>query len=371
MCCREGVDKAKPPKSSFVSTASLVNSSQLLVHAGENEREATAKKSAPPSALKNKQGAEIETINLASGQTLGRYDEKPPKAFESLNCLHGNVIKGRTAPAAIKKQPSFNYVQGGQPQSLSFNEYASAETSSDKPSSDYDAGCTGDLPSPSALLGKPSENLDPPSGHASTGYGSILSDDLPSPSALVRQNDAATGNYHDKARLKMFDISPFNDDDSEIEAAMIGLSDAVTMQEDSQIKAAAGQMSSQADAFRKRLPPLDESTPKLYHGPAVKEVESSGTSRLFFSTESPEKVVELGQKRKVGASDEAENLSHSAPVPKRPKVSDGYDQAPRPSSSTEGPILPSTAIVKPGQPAWVYEFDPAFIAEWQDIVDFV
>ena len=353
MCCREGVDKApKAPKTSFVFAASLVDSSHLLGHIGNNGRVATVKKPAAPSVLRNGQEAEIETVDLTSGQTFGRYERTPPKAFKSLNRLHENVTRGR--------KPSFDYMERGQPQISFLNRDASGETSSDKPSTDYDADWMGDLPSPSALLGKQREKVGPLPKHTSTDDGG----------SWRRQNDAAPGNYPGRKSPEDLDSPQANNDVSEIEAAIVGLYDSVTMQHGSQVQAATSQTSSQADAYPNWSPPPDESAPKLYHCPTITG-ESSGTSRLFLSADSPEKTAELRQKRKAGVSDQAEDLSQLEPIPKWPRVSHEHDQPPRSSSSAQRQTLPPTPIIKPGQPAWVYEFDAAFVAEWQDIVDFV
>lgn len=368
MCCREGVDKApKAPKRSF---GSVVDSSHLSRHKGEIGRTAAVKKPGGPRVSKNQQEMEIETVDLANRQTLGDYKKMPPKAFRSLDRLHESVNKGRTAPVAIKKQPCFDYAKGGQPRISFLNEDVSAENPNDSPSTDYDADWMGDLPSPSALLGKPREKANPLPKNTSTVYDSNCSDGLPSHSAPIGQTDSASGTHPDSDSLEAFDLSQFNDDGSDLEAAMIGLSDSVTMKENSQVQAATGQTISQAEAFTQSSPPPDEPTPKIYHGPTF-EAESSGMSKLFLSTESPEKVSEQRQKRKTAVSDQVEDLFHSAPVPKRPKVSDGDDKAARSSSSAENQAKPAGPILKAGMPAWVYEMDPEFVAEWQDIVDFV
>lgn len=374
MCCREGVDKApKAPKGALVSAASLDDLSHPSGHRINLGCMTTVKRSGAPSVPGNEQMAEKEIVDLASGQGLRRSEKPPPKAFRGLNYLHENVTTGSNTPVAMKQQPSFDYMKGKQPKTSFSKSSFNAETSSDKPSTDYDAGWMGDLPSPSALLGKPCEKIGSLPEHTSTDEGSSWPDGLPSPSTPIRQNDAATGGYPDRSSLEGPDLSHFNDDESEIEAAMVGLSDSVTMQ-DSEVQAAAGQTSSQADAYLDRSPSLKESGPKLYRCPSI-EWRSSCTSRLFLSTDSPEKVAELGQKRKAGVTDQidqVEDLSESAPVPKRPRASNERGQPPRGSSSAERQTpSPTTAIVKSGLPAWVYDFDAGFIAEWQDIVDFI
>ena len=369
MCCREGVDKApKAPKTSSVSTASLIDSSHLSGPTGRKRRGANTKNSLSHSAPKNKHEA-IEMIDLAGGQAAVRSDKTLPKAFRSLNSLHENVTKGRTAAMEVERSP-IDREKGSQLQTSPLSKDASPEISSEKSSTDYDTGWMGELPSPSVLLRKSCEELGPSPEHISPDHVGSWPDDFPPLSAPISPNDAATGVCGDSISLEGFDTTVFSEHDSEIEAAMVGLSDSVSMQEDPQVQVATGQTRLQADGFQHRSLPPDDSTHRPNLCPTAK-VHSPGTSRLFFSTESPEKEAELGQKRKAGVSDEAESLSQSAPVPKRLRVSDGSDQAQRPSSNAARQPLPLTAVVKPGQPAWVYEIDPAFIAEWQDIVDFV
>ena len=369
MCCREGVDKApKAPKGSFISAASLVDSSNLLGLGGKNERVGTAKKCAATSVPKNDHDAEIETVDLASSPALGGYKKILPKAFRSLNRLHDNVTKRRSAAVAIKRHPPFDNTKGGQPQISFVNKDDSAEKSNDEPSTEYDADWMDDLPSPSALLSNPLEKPDPLPEHASTDYEKGWPD-FSSPSALIRQDDTSARTYPDTDWLEDVNLSQFDEDESDLEAAMVGLSDSVIMQKEVHVQPATRQTSSQAKQKSRWYSPPGELTPKTCHRPTVQR-ESSSTSGMFFSTDSSEKVEKTAQKRKEAVRDEAEDLSQSAPVPKRPRVS--YEGgAPEDMSSAEEPAKAASSIIKAGLPAWVYEFDPAFIAEWQDIVDFV
>ena len=198
LCCREGVDKArKAPKGSFISAASSVNS-LLSGHKGKNGCVAITKKSTAPSVSISESEAEIEIVDLASRQTFGAYEKTPLKAFRSLNRLHDNVTKGRSAPVAIKKQrPSFDYMKRGQPQISFLNKDASAGKLSAKSSIDNDADWMGELPSPSALLEKPRETPGPLRDHTSTEYGSSWPNGLSSPFALIRQNDVGAENHPD------------------------------------------------------------------------------------------------------------------------------------------------------------------------------
>ena len=66
-----------------------------------------------------------------------------------------------------------------------------------------------------------------------------------------------------------------------------------------------------------------------------------------------------------------EEVMLSAPVPKKAKTNNEPNQAVQPSSDAEDKAETVAPVIKGGQPAWVYEFDPAFIAEYQDFVEFV
>ena len=371
MCCREGIDKApKAPKSSFISAASMVDTSHLSGHVSKNGREATAKQVAALSVLGIKREVEIEMVDLTNGQKLKRFDKLPSKTFRSLDILPENVTNGKTTRTAIKKQPSLDYREGETPETPFLKTNAGTEISSDKPSTNYDADWMGELPSPSVLLRKPRGKVDSLAGHISTDCIKSQFNNLRSPSTPICDNDTAHVVYHEKHLLEGLGLSQFNDDESEIEAAMVGLSDSVAMEETAQVQAAADLLNPQLNTCPNPALPPNKSTTKVYFDPAT-EGKSSCTSALFFSTDSPEKVVELGKKRKADVGDGVVNSSELAPVAKRAKTIDEPDQPPRRSSSVESQRLAATPIVKPGQPAWVYEFDARFIAEWQDVVDFV
>ena len=365
MCCREGVDKEpKAPKNSFVSATSLFDSRHFSGNKSKNGQAASAKKSATPSAKNPEHEAVTEEVGLKSRQTLGICEKTPLKALRSLNRLHDNVTKGSMAPVAIKKQICYDFTQRRQPE-ISFTEDASAGQPSDNPSTDYDVDWMNDLPSPSALLGKPLENPSCIPEHTLVDNGRSWPNGLPSPFDLVCQNDATIGNHADNDSLEDFNLSQLSDEASDVKAAMIGLSDSVSMQQ-----TAACQMSSQAEAFPDMLPPPSQHTPKLYHSHSF-AADVSGTSKLFLSTDSPEKVEEQAHKRKAAAVDQNEDLSPPSRVTKRTKGGDERGQTRRQSPGTETETNTPGPIVKAGQPAWVYELDPAFITEWQDIVEFV
>ena len=366
MCCREGVDKApKAPKNSIVPATSLVDSRQFSGNMSKNGRAATVKKPAAPSVQKPEHKAVTEAVDPKSRQTLGNHDKTPLKALRSLNRLHDNVTKGSVAPVAIKKQPCYEFTQRRQPEIPFLDKDASAGQSSDNLSTDYDVDWMNDLPSPSALLGKPPENPSCVPEHTWVDHGRSSPNGLPSPFGLICQNGATIESHAENDSLEDLNLSQLSDEVSDVEAALIGLSDSVSMQQ-----TAACHMSSQAEAFPDMLPPPNQHTPKLHHSHTF-AAETSGTSKLFLSTDSPEKVEEQAHKRKAAVVDQNEDLFPPSRVQKRTKGGDERSQTRRPSPGTEKEANTPGPIVKAGQPAWVYDFDPAFIAEWQDIVEFV
>ena len=326
-------------------------------------------KSTDPLTPENEKEVEVETVDLASSQTPSNHEKKSPKAFGNLNRLHEKVTKGRSVPVvAIKKQPLSHYGKGREPLIPFINKDASAETPGDYMSIENDASWMDELPSPSTFFGKPYEKFGSIPEHTSTDYGSSWPGVLPSSFALTYQNDVATGSCRDNNTPEGFDLSLSNHGELEIEAAMVGPSDSVTMQEDSQVPAATSQMSSQADAFQDWSPHPGVSTPKLCNHSGVME-KSSGTSRLFMWTDSPERAENLGGKRKASVSDEGDDVFQSAPMPKRRAV--GNEGGEARGSKAERQSVARRTSVKSGQPRWVYDLDPGLIAEWQDIVEFV
>ena len=373
LCCREGVDKApKAPKGSFVSVASFVDTSSLSTKAGLNKPLPMKK---PLIASKTPRiDQDIKMVDLASRRDPDQYVKNAPREFKKLHQLHEKVTKGSSTPVIARKKPTFDFEAWDQPKLSFLDKAAAAKGSSDKPSTDYDDDWMDSLPSPSALLGKQAKRREKesPPHEKSTDYGNSWQDGLPSPSANLYQNDAAIEAYHETDSLEEFDISLFNDNQADIEDALVGFSDSVAMHEDSQAEATA----TLTDLHSDEITPdeaiaLDGGAPNNFERPtnrAETSAKSHASSKLFLSTDSPDQPVEPWQKRKAAALLEPQDLSLSAPVPKRSKVIEGADQALQSSSSAENKALPA---VPTGQPAWVSDFDPAFIAEWQDFVEFV
>lgn len=320
----------------------------------------------------------IETIDLTNRQVSRAHEKNVPRELIKLNQLHDRTTKGRSATVNPQKKPSFDYTKGERPRLSFLVENSVSGLSSDKGSMGCDEDWIGGLPSPFALSGKQKDESSPFRQEISTNYGSSWHDGLPSPSVILRQDDQVSPVHVDSDSLEDFDLSQFNDDKSDVEAVMVGLSDSLNIQEASRAEGANTQTGLEKDD---EAATLDTDNPN----DLPFNIEHTGTSalqpgllatsdavgqeeKLFFSTDSPEKLVKPKGKREAPGAEEG---YHSAPVPKRPRAMGRGDKTLLPSSSIENRISPPVARIKEGQPAWVYEFDPALIAEWQDIVEFV
>ncbi|KAL6717498.1 ATP-dependent DNA helicase MER3 [Lecanora helva] len=349
MCCREGVDKVpKPPKNAFVSAASLVDVSSVSERTGRNLHIQPITKRKP---------TEVETLDLAGESSTEHRHNKAPRGLKSLERLHNSVVKCPPPPMIAKKKPL--YTSATQSHLVSQSNESTCE-SSDRPSTDYDGEWMVSLPSPSTLLGNHGTAEKPGQGQA----GGDKEAGLMSAPALVSQEASATRSDWDTDSFEDFDPSRFNDDNekSDIEAALVGLSDSVIMHDNSQNQSARID-TQEEETVLNELPTNRDNASKCEPKPMLNTFNSS--SKLFLSTDSPEKQ----QTRFVEA--ETMEFPSSPPVLKKPRISSPMDTALQPSVNRDNETTRQGPTIKPGQPAWVYDFDPAFIAEFQDFVDFV
>lgn len=357
-----------------MSAASLVDTFTIPTKSGLNKPLLMTKSSITSKPSGN--GHAIEMVDLASRRDPEEFAKNAPREFRKLHELHEKVTNGGFTTVLPRKKPMSDFKAGEQPRTISHDKAAAARESSDKPSTDYEDDWMDSLPSPSALLDKQVKRREePPPYEKSTDYGSSWQDGLPFPSADIHQNDAAIENHAETYSLEDFDLSQFNDDQADIEDALVGFSDSVAMHEHSQAEGVAGTTTLHSDEVI-----ADEDITQDNHAPTIPTWSTNratasrkprSSSKLFLSTDSPEKQNEPPQKRKIAVALEANASVSPAPVSKKPKTDDEINHTLQTSSSAENKAAPSVPVIKPGQPAWVYEFDAAFIAEWQDLVDFV
>ena len=403
LCCREGVDKApKPPKNSIVSARSLVGPSSLTPKTAPGKVLASRVRNPNPKNPGPDNAAKIEAVDLTNERD--RYAKDRTTGFRKLNQLHEKVTKGSSTPSIPRAKPTSDFHGWDQTRISFLKRAAASEDSNDRPSNDYDdnrignspadddwmrvlpadgnwmtghpsddnqmdglaidSNWTGDLPSASVL--SPSQDRHHALSHndKSTDYGSDWQDDLPSLSALLGGNTPMDetpykGNPPQDLGLPQSDM-----DYADLEDAMIGLSHSLAIRDDSQAEATSTATNIQSEDQIYTFPeqPIQGSE-------ASEKSHASVESSIF--TNDPYESIESPRKRKVLFDSEEEEVMLSAPVSKKAKASNDTNQAVQPSSNAENKAETAGPVIKPGQPAWVYEFDPAFIAEYQDFVEFV
>lgn len=379
LCCREGVDRApKPPKNSFVPASSILDASRMTQ--GSMNRHLPVRKTPLTNrATKIGLASDIEELDLAglSSDPSG-ISKSGPRESQRPQQLDYTVYTGRSNPVVPRGNPSTDYGKGEQ-LTLSLANTVKAAGSSDRPSTDYDDDWLSGLASPSTSLTKGKQAIESCPKQGPNGHSSIWEDGPPRLSKFKFPSEVHNETNIDSDDLEGFHLSQFSNELSDVEVAMIGLSDSVTIQEDLQNRAAYD-CSTATHARENKDDELyqdDASSPRLF-GPSKIHAERSrrfnATSRHekpCLPTDSPENVSILAEKRTADASVAVEESSRQEPAPKRQRTSGHGDQALHPTSSAEDKAGITPPVIKPGQPAWVYDFDPAFIAEYQDIVDFV
>ena len=347
MCCRDGLDKPpKAPKNSSVPASTVVATSNLPPKGStaQSRLELPFKK-----AVTKVPKGKIDKIDLTTEDEPPGFAKKTPRHVENLQKLHQDVVKVLSAPVMLQKKPSHDFSNGGQLQ-LSFLKGNNATSSDPKASTDYSDDWLEELPSPSELLEHTKKGdtaheglLNKSNKTVAEGAGAINEDTL------------------DTNSLEEFDLSQFDDDHCDMEAAMVGLSDSIIMQENLQspIRHAS---TVESDYVGTVTADLDTMLSR----------RSSKAAEPFLSTDSPEKTLPtIPGKRSMKEVLGDEDFFHIGPMQKRQKHDTEVNSALQPSTNAEDQQAAPAPVINPGQPGWVYDFDPAFIAEYQDIVDFV
>ena len=392
LCCREGVDKApKGLNKHFVSAASMVNMSSIATKSASDVTLPITKKDAKAKSSHIGNVGEIVAVDLTDQGVdhAGRKIREPT----NLNKLHESITEFSPAPEIPQRRPTTNLRHWDQSKISLLSKATATRSTSDYPPTDYNDDRMGGLPddddlisdshlSDSRIDGLP-HNSDGTGGLTSTSvlsiaqesnqkasyqdrltdYGSDWQDDLPSLSALLDNKVPMDDDVHETDPLEDYDLLQSNNNRAELEDAMIGSSESVARQEYSQVH----------DATSSTKLQHNDTGPILFNRPidATATAERSDISEVsFLSIDSPEKTTRPPQKRTSSLALGAEEAAVSNPA-KRSKISKDGDRALRASSNAENQEKPAVPVIKPGQPAWVYDFDPSFIAEYQDFVEFV
>ena len=349
LCCREGVEKApKPPKLSNTCIHSPAYSGTKDLHL---EPLPTSKN---PKLQIGRDSNPTQKIDLSKCRNTDEYAKTGPRDYRKLHQLHNSVNKKPPVPTITKSKSSFSHAKGEHPNIPFLYPEVEGLQPTDKSSSDYDDEWMDDLPSLSAVLNKQRE-----------GSGLLSSKEAHQNSDLtLERNDS---DYEDCFTLS--DIIDFNRN-----------SMAQPDYQEAQSRNAKG------NEYDKEVLPVSMQSANPFQNESQKPIVKSD-ERLFCSTDSPEKFVpsisrqaEMLSPRKLCVVEKRVSnapLEHDLPpgnlhFPKRPKTS---DQSPnitatsfQPQPNSKGAAAQNSECQRP---AWVDEFDPEFIAEYADIVEFI
>ncbi|KAL8851700.1 MAG: hypothetical protein Q9221_003431 [Calogaya cf. arnoldii] len=339
-----GVDKPpKAPKKSTAKNTSAEEPQTKTISSGHPKQDNVQSKLHMGKSTSPNRGKGIETVDLAYKKDANEYAKVAPRAYKSLHQLHEKVNKDNRTPVLTDIKPSFSYKKGEQPSFSFLSQTASSSKRKEEPSSDYDSGFLDDLPSPSAFIrtsNKAKDDVgrqDVARNNTDEDHGTFVLQHHELGENIGCPEDAQIeeGSYVDPAVFA----------DTEYEEAMesLGSGDYV-----------------QASHY------FQGSQPKMVGDRAPHH-------KLFLSTDSPVKPSSPIEKRRSSERSDAELAEDDAiHKQKKQKVDNASDPAPlRPSSSKGNQDSNSAPAIKAGYPAWVYEFDPAFIAEWEPYAEFV
>lgn len=339
LCCHEGTDKPpKPPKKATLTAP-------LREDLGSKPQSKSApKQSAVPIGLQTSKAngpkirKEVETVNLAHTEKTNEYAKVAPRAYRSLHQLHEKTNSSSKPSIASNTKPTFSYKRGEQPTFTFLSQKSDSKKGDEQPSSDYESGWMDDLPSPSALIQACNGAEEPVESIAEE-----REELLPDVGVLSAQNDeAGIGDFVENQQTML--CSGMGSGDNEYEEAMANLGSEDLLEV--------------SQYFTKRR--------------ADRTLDEPSHSKLFMSTDSPEKPA-TPVKRKPSHSPPCEpGDCPSVSKAKKTKVYTTTDpHILQPSSSKENEVSTPVTTVEPGHSDWVYEFDPAFIAEWEPYVVFV
>ena len=207
MCCRDGLHK--PPKRPVKKLVTSVdtNTKPCLTKSLRREARDKTRIKLQLSSSKSKSSVKVEHLDLT--QKKDDYVVDTPQDYRTLHQLHVSVQKKAlpSVSAVMHGKPAYTYAKGDEPK-LSF--LASTQEDDQKPasSSDYGNDWINDLPSPSNFP--------------------IFAQ--PTPEARISSNTVhkfeALGKKAEDMDIENYRDSNFGDDDSVLDAAMVGLADS-------------------------------------------------------------------------------------------------------------------------------------------------
>lgn len=335
LCCREGVEKApKAPKKAPVPAGLTGKVSAGFRDKPENQPSKPKQKQQSLLSRRPGNARENEALNLS--QPVDTRTTYNPRTQGS---LQDSLGRNKLSPL-ITTQGRLHLKDVERATSASHQSHES----SIKPSTAYSGDWANELPSLSHILQHDSED------DQNVTIDFRVDESPPRPKAQKVTNDEQ---HMTEKPMQVHEASAdvISSQDGrttyDIEDALVGLSDSITMQ-------------------RKSPKDTEECPPPVRYRPS----RFDNSEKLFLSTDSPEKHPERKETH-PGSNGDPHTSELSLPV---------VDARTNTSEIEYGSALPDehvrkeevdVPIIKPGQPSWVYEFDPAFIAEYQDYVEFV
>ncbi|KAL8776306.1 MAG: hypothetical protein Q9194_003238 [Teloschistes cf. exilis] len=338
LCCHEGVDKPpKPPKKS-------ANASTKEDTSFKSQSKSATKQSSLSGAKQDgkfnvpRAAKSVETVDLSNKRDTDAYAKVVPRAYRSLHRLHEKTNSSSNASMASNTKPTFSYKKGEQPSFSFLSQLVEADDKDEDPSSDYGAGWMDDLPSPSALI--------------QTSHG-------------MRNNSKESVKDNDSLGCEDSYLGLQGNDDDMMEGSSKNQAFVNDSHEDLSTVFVKGTEENMGS-----LGPEEAFQVSQYFNkrPAGHNTTEEDNSKLFMSTDSPEKPSSPPIKRKTF---EAQSLRMGEADSDRASKRIKHDEAPEPATNDGNEAAISAPTIKPGHPDWVYEFDPAFVAEWEPYVEFV
>ena len=326
LCCREGVDKKpKPPKNAFVPASSLIDPKDVPTNAPKRGNGIHVLKS-KPSVLVSMHGGNKATINRNGDNELRKGPQPDDRNLE----MQGQIAETKSFAGAKDSEVSRKGVQ-----KLYFN----IPSHTDR----QDAG----------LL-------------ISTSEGDEWADGLPPIEEFLAIDDAESSLQNNNSLGHHFsaEISPDADDrkrnGKNPRSPNVLLSDARELIEAEDLCDVEEALIGLGDSISVRETSWSESREK-----------QNQADKLFFSTDSPEKYPVHQPKRKASSGTTQSPVVESQPRKKRRHAEDPSIDSVNSVAIEKEQEGVSGTMIKQGLPSWVYDFDPAFVREYQDYVEFV
>lgn len=306
---------------------------------------------------------ETEKIDLSKGRDLNEYAKYGPRDYRKLHHLHKSVSKGPSVPTITKTKPLFSHLDGKRP-NISFltHEVENPEFTTGLPN-DHDGHWMDDLPSLSAVLSKKRNSPE-----------NCSAKDFPNNSNSGFERNSS--DYEDGFELS--DIIELDRNPKQ-------------KQQLSNLKI-QGQGADQKEVSDEVLPTATHLVTFSQH--ENQELAIDSDDRLFCSTDSPEKPAQSQSKEAEVATSrpnlvagkrisvvplESELSPGNLRIAKRQRINAQNQEEStqslnirnnRSQSQPEVGAMTIPNLERP-RPAWVEEFDPEFIAEYADFVEFI